>query len=227
MKAAIYLRVSTDRQDELNQEPACQQACASRGWTPIVYREVQGGGKARPVWAGVLEAARRGDVGAVVIFSIHRIGRRRTQIAGDLADLARWGTAVVSVSEKFLDFDGSPEMAKVRDLLIQWWGWFAEMERAEIEARTRLSMAKIKEALATQGFYYARESGRRITSLGRPHSFGREWQARARALAREFPDANPPEIGRKIIEEGGPKISRGLIRTWIGYKAPQDDAVGG
>src|SRR5689334_15447192 len=110
--AAVYLRVSTNQQNELNQEPPCLEVCALRGWTARVQ--------------------------AVVVFSINRIGRRRIQIARDLAKLARYGCSIVSYCEKFVEVDENKHDAEgIRDLLIQWWGWFAEREREEIVTRTR------------------------------------------------------------------------------------------
>jgi len=82
MKAAIYLRVSTDGQTEENQEPDCLRLCAARGWEPVVIRETESGAKERPEWRRVVELARRGQVGAVVFWALDRIGRKSLQILG-------------------------------------------------------------------------------------------------------------------------------------------------
>lgn len=145
MNAAIYLRVSsTDgRQDEANQEPDTRRICEARGW-PVapehVFRERESGVKKRPVWAACMESARRGHVGAVVLYSLSRCGRNRVQISADIASLLSWQTRVVSVRESWID-NAEP---KLRELLIQVVGWVAEGERDELIARTRAGLARAR-----------------------------------------------------------------------------------
>lgn len=214
--AGVYLRVSTDRQDELNQEPACLKVCEARGWTPVLYREVESALKERPQWAKLMDDARRGEIRAVVFYSISRIGRRRTQIAADLAALTRWGASLESVSERFVNTDGSPEMKGVRDLLIQWWGWFAETEREQLVERTKTGLSKIRENIKKNGAHVTR-SGKSITSLGRPFVCEKRWRDRALALLAEKPGkfgTVVKEIQAQIEAEGGPKLHRNTIRNW-------------
>jgi len=220
--AAIYLRVSTNEQDEMNQEPPCLEVCALRGWTPRIYREVESGTKRRPVWDQVLEDARTARVQAVVVFSINRIGRRRIQISRDLRALARYGCAIVSYCDKFLDVDGSPEMAPTRDLLIQWWGWFAEREREEIVKRTKNALDVIRENIRRDGVHVSAK-GRPIVRLGKP-SHPERWKARALAL-HAAGETNSAAIWRQIKAEGAPaKISRRAVRHWIvDATAPKED----
>lgn len=212
-KAAVYLRVSTDDQTHANQAAACIQACQARGWTWEVFEEVESGAAdSRLVWDGVLELARRGKVDAVVFYSISRVGRRRSQIAGDLANLARWGAALVSIRESFLDVDGSPELARMRELLIQWFGWFAEAERDELIDRTNQALERIRAGLAKNGSHVSK-SGRRITSLGRP-GFDRRWRDRARAIAAEG-ITSALQIARALRLEGAPEINPRTVAGWV------------
>ena len=212
--AAVYLRVSTDKQDELNQEPACLLICEARGWTPVIYREVvTGTGKRKRLeWDRVLEHARTGRVAAVVVYSIHRIGRKRVQIARDLATLSRYGVAICSANEKFLDVDSSPEMAPMRDMLIQWWGWFAEREHTEIVARTNNAMNKIRENIRKNGAHISRQTGLPITALGRPPAPLR-WRQRAAALRAE--GRTLKAIAEQIAAEGGPVVDRHSVGYWL------------
>ncbi len=141
MKAAVYLRVSSrdGRQDEANQEPDCARLCEARDWEPVWYRERESSVKDRPVWRSVLEAARVGQVRAVVVWSLDRIGRTRVQIAHDLAELFRWGAAVSSVRDPWLS-----EAGPFRDLLIQVMGWVAEGERQRLIERTHAGLARAR-----------------------------------------------------------------------------------
>jgi DNA invertase Pin-like site-specific DNA recombinase len=133
MKAAVYLRVSTGKQDEANQEPDCLRVCGSRQWEPVLYREQESAVKHRPQWEAVKLAVHRGEVGAVVVWALDRAGRNRVQLAHDIAELTRKGAVVVSVREPWIDQPVGP----LRDLLIQLMGWFAESERARLIERTR------------------------------------------------------------------------------------------
>lgn len=210
--AGVYLRVSTNEQNELNQEPPCLEVCKLRGWAPVVYREVESGTKQRPVWDRLMEDARTARIQAVVVFSVNRIGRRRIQIARDLATLTRYGVAVVSYCEKFVEVDSSPEMAPIRDLLIQWWGWFAEREREEIVTRTKNALDVVKENIRKHGFHVSK-NGRPIVHLG-PPSFPDKWKQRAIALHLAG-ENNYAAIARQLKAEGGPTISRRAVRTWV------------
>jgi DNA invertase Pin-like site-specific DNA recombinase len=133
MKAAIYLRVSTEKQEERNQEPDCLRVALARGWDPVYFQERESAVKVRPEWERLKMAAHRGEVGAVVVWALDRAGRDRVRLAHDLAEFARKGVAFVSVKESWIDQPVGP----LRDLLIQVMGWFAESERARLIERTK------------------------------------------------------------------------------------------
>lgn len=141
MRAAVYLRVSSDRQDEANQEPDCLRICAARSWEPIVIREQESTRKCRPAWEQVRQLVHRAEVGAVVIWALDRAGRDRVRLAHDLREMARKGAQLVSVRESWLDQPPGP----TRDLLIEIFGWFAESERDRISLRTRAALARARD----------------------------------------------------------------------------------
>lgn len=138
MKAAVYLRVSTDRQEEANQEPDCLRVCQARGWEPVIFREVESGAKRRPKWDEVKRAAHRGEVVAVVVWALDRAGRDRVRLSSDLAELSRKNVVVVSVREPWVDQPVGP----LRDLLIEIMAWVAASERARIVERTKAGIAR-------------------------------------------------------------------------------------
>jgi putative DNA-invertase from lambdoid prophage Rac len=140
VRAAIYLRVSTEEQQHANQLPDCERLCTARGWDPVVHVETESGAKERPGWAAVLELARRGEIGAVVIWALDRAGRTRVQVAHDLAELFRWRVQVVSVRDPWLDVAPGP----LRDLLVQVMAWVAEGERDQLVARTKAGQARAR-----------------------------------------------------------------------------------
>jgi DNA invertase Pin-like site-specific DNA recombinase len=142
--AAVYLRVSSKggRQDEANQEPDCVRLCEARGWEPRFFREQESGAKFRPVWRNLIEQCRRGQLRAVVFWALDRTGRSRVQIAHDLSELARFGVAITSVQDSWVDQPPGP----LRDLLIQVMGWVAEGERARLRERTIAGQKRARAA---------------------------------------------------------------------------------
>lgn len=186
MKAAVYLRVSTDRQDGSNQEPECVRLALARGWEPVVVREVESGAKKRPEWGRVLELSRRGEVRAVVIWSIDRMGRRMRDVVGDVAELDRVGCAVVSVREPWLDTS-----APTRDLLLAIFGWVAEHERQRLIERTRAGLER------------ARAQGKQ---LGRP----RVWVDMERLAKMAAAGRSISRMARRL------GVDRRTVRTYMG-----------
>src|SRR4051812_47602675 len=64
-RAAMYVRVSTDRQTAENQLEDVRRLAVARGYEPVVYEEVESAAKARPVLDGMLSDVRLGRVDAV------------------------------------------------------------------------------------------------------------------------------------------------------------------
>lgn len=192
MIAAVYLRVSTDRQDEANQEPECLRLCAARGWEAHLYRETESGAKRRPQWDRVKDAARKGEVRAVVFWALDRAGRNRVQLAHDLGELWRWGAEIASVRDAWVDQPAGP----LRDLLVQLMGWFAQTERDRLRERTRAGLAR------------ARAAG---VVLGRPSAMPAEARARARDIAAD-PRRTPGEVRRALMAEGFGSFARRTVQ---------------
>jgi DNA invertase Pin-like site-specific DNA recombinase len=77
-RVALYLRVSTDSQDEANQVPELEAYVAAKGW--VVHETytdhgVSGAKASRPALDLLLDDARRARFDAVVCWSISRFGR--------------------------------------------------------------------------------------------------------------------------------------------------------
>ena len=202
MIAAVYLRVSTERQDEANQEPECLRLCAGRGWEPRVFRERESGAKHRPGWDRVVEAARVGEVGAVVFWAVDRVGRTRVEVMKDLWNLARFGVAIASCREKVVDIpradsNTSPLLVIVREQAIAWLTFAAEDERVKLIERTRAGIAR------------ARASGVR---LGRPSAMPPAARARAKAAYAEKPSSTPGDVRRLLKAEGLGDFSRRTVQ---------------
>jgi DNA invertase Pin-like site-specific DNA recombinase len=146
--AALYLRVSTDRQTVENQLAELRQLAATRGFEPVIYEEVESAAKARPVMERMLADARAGRVRAILVWALDRLHRSMIGSIQTVLECDRIGVPVVSVREPWLDTSGP-----VRPLLVAIFGWVAEQERARLIERTKAGLER------------ARRSG---TRLGRP-----------------------------------------------------------
>lgn len=76
--AALYLRVSTDRQTAENQVDEVTRLAVARGYEPVVYEEVESAAKARPVLDRMLADVRTGRVHAVAVWALDRLHRSRS-----------------------------------------------------------------------------------------------------------------------------------------------------
>ncbi len=197
-EAAVYLRVSGDRQDEANQEPECLKLCEARGWRPQVLRERLSGVKRRPEWDRLKDQVRRGQVRAVVFWALDRTGRTATQIAHDIGEFWRWGAVVVSVRDGWLDQPAGP----MRDLMLAIMAWVAQTERTKLIERTRAGLAM------------ARARG---VKLGRKNRHGEDARLRALAINAEKPLLTVGQISRTLCGESGGKlaISKETVRSWL------------
>lgn len=144
MKAAIYTRLSQDRDGETSterQEADCRAYCASRGWeVATVYVDKLSGYKdvVRPDYERFIEDLRTGAVGAGVIWKLDRLTRKGIKdIAPLLAALQAGGTALASVNDSI---DTSTAMGEgVLGLLAS----IAKQESQNTSLRVRSAVSKI------------------------------------------------------------------------------------
>ena len=139
MKAALYIRVSTDKQTVENQLAELRQLAAARGHEPVIYEEVESAAKARPVLDRMLADARAGRVRAVLVWALDRLQRSMIGSLQTVLELDRIGVPVVSVREPWLDTSGP-----VRPLLVAIFGWVAEQERSRLIERTKAGLERAR-----------------------------------------------------------------------------------
>ncbi len=120
-RAAVYLRVSTDRQQTENQVEDVKRLVAARGYEAVVYEEVESAAKARPVFDGMMNDVRAGRVHAVACVALDRLHRSMTGAIQTVLECDRLGVPVLTVREPWLDTSGP-----VRPLLVAIFGWVAE-----------------------------------------------------------------------------------------------------
>ena len=152
-RAGLYARVSTNDQQTLPmQSRVMREYAARRGWTiAMQVREVGSGATQRQAREKLLEAARRREIDAVLVWRLDRWGRSVTDLLATLQELEHLGVGFVSLTEA-LDLTTPAGRAMAGLLAI-----FAEFEREILRERTRAGLA------------HARQNGQR---LGRPVTAG-------------------------------------------------------
>lgn len=211
MRAAIYLRVSSDRQDAANQELQVRALCTARGYTVDPRHEFRvterGDAERNDVKDACREVARRGEVDVVVVWALDRWTRAGIgDLISDVGQLKKWGVALVSVQEPWADTtdDGTGE------LLLAIAGWMARQEKRRLAERNKATAQRLRSELATKGKLVSARSGKIFTRLGRPSA-----RASVAALALAQTLRALPGERFKAAPMGWPAVAS-RIRTELG-----------
>ena len=191
MRAAIYTRVSTDRQTDDSQLAELRDYCQRRGWYDVTeFRDVASGARfTREGLDRLLADVRRRRVDTVVCFKLDRLGRSLPHLAQLVSELAAHGVALVCTSQGIDTSNDNPAGRLQLGVLMA----VAEFERAIIRERVNA------------GLRAARARGVR---LGRPATNGQHAEAvrrlcaegkGVRAIARELglPVASVHKLARE------------------------------
>ena len=162
-RAAIYVRVSTDRQTVENQTARLTQIAEARGWQIVQTFSDAGvsgakGRNKRPGFDQMLKHAQRHRFDVVMVWAIDRIGRSLIDLLGTIQHLEACGV------DLYLDQQAIDTTTPSGKLMFQVTGAFAEFERAMIRQRIH---AGLKRAVAN-GKTLGRPLTRRSKRLGPP-----------------------------------------------------------
>src|SRR5271170_2961890 len=151
-RAALYVRVSTDRQTVENQIARLTEIAKARGWQRVeTFTDAGISGaksrKDRPGLDEMLKQAQRRRFDVVMAWAIDRLGRSLIDLLGTIQHLEAVGV------DLYLDQQAIDTTTPMGKLVFQVTGAFAEFERSMIRQRVK---AGLKRAVA-QG-----------TRLGRP-----------------------------------------------------------
>lgn len=143
MKAALYLRVSTEAQDVENQRLALEQWASARGFEVVqVYQEQESAWRAghQGELAKLLADARKGRFKVVLIWALDRLSREGAlAILSHVHRLSTSGVRVLSHQESWTEAPG-----ELGELLYALTGWVARMESQRLSERTRAGLARVK-----------------------------------------------------------------------------------
>ncbi|QIA23645.1 recombinase family protein [Mesorhizobium sp. AA22] len=145
MRAAVYLRVSTDQQTTDRQERELREVADRTRWEIVqVYRDhgVSGakGRDKRPAFDALCKDAARRRFDVVMAWSVDRLGRSLQGLVAFLSDLHALRV------DLFLHQQGIDTTTPAGKAMFQMMGVFAEFERAMISERVKsgLNMARAK-----------------------------------------------------------------------------------
>ena len=143
LRAALYARVSTDRQSTENQLIELRQAAQRLGWEVVgefVDTGISGakGRKDRPQLDAMLKGVARKDFDVVASWSVDRLGRSLIDLVSMLQELHATGV------DLYLHQQGINTTTPAGKALFGMMGVFAEFERGMIQERVRSGMARAK-----------------------------------------------------------------------------------
>jgi DNA invertase Pin-like site-specific DNA recombinase len=158
------MRVSTNRQDEMNQEPAITEYLERRNWTvapEYIFRERKSGKRAdnRAEYQKMLGAIRRREINTVVVWKINRMARSTQELVNRLNEFKELKVDFISVTEALWDTSTSHG-----EFLYTILAAFAEFENSIRSETIKAGIARVREAQARTGKICTR-SGK---PLGRP-----------------------------------------------------------
>jgi DNA invertase Pin-like site-specific DNA recombinase len=144
---AIYLRVSTEDQTNLNQLLKLEDYCLKHTYDYEVFQEVESSRKTRPVKNHLLSLLRKREFDGVLVYKLDRWARSSRELILEVEELIDKGVQFISFSEN-IDFGTA-----AGKLQFQILSAFAEFERSLIRERT------------IEGLNRAKKQGKK---LGRP-----------------------------------------------------------
>jgi DNA invertase Pin-like site-specific DNA recombinase len=171
-RAALYARVSTDKQSTENQLRELREAATRMGWEVVgefVDHGISGakGRKDRPKLDALLKGVARKEFDVVAAWSVDRLGRSLIDLVGFLQELHSTGV------DLYLHQQGINTITPAGKALFGMMGVFAEFERGMIQERVRSGMARAKKNGTKSG-----------NPIGRP-SVSEDVEARIRELRSE------------------------------------------
>lgn len=218
-RVAIYARVSTHEQQTLPlQLAAMREYARRRGWLIVLgAEEVASGASKRVERQRVLDAARRREIDAILVWRLDRWGRSLADLVSTLDELRSLEVGFVSITEA-LDLTTPAGRAMAAMLSV-----FAEFEREVLRDRVRAGLASAR----TRGSRLGRPpkagappddlavrlaAGESVSSIARslalPRSRVRRWANRQLGPSTELVPPQPSEINTPLRRSESADVDR-------------------
>ena len=167
-RVIVYERVSTSKQETAQQSRTVQEWLTVHGMqaTHTIADEGVSGGvsyKDRKLGKEVLPLLGRGDV--LIVAEVSRLGRSMSDINKLVNDELKPKGVRLVVVQMNLDLDCA-NLKAIDEMILFAFGFAAQMEKELIQERTQSAIDVRKDAIARDGGFVARRSGRFVTKLG-------------------------------------------------------------
>lgn len=176
MKACIYARVSTEKQELDHQIAACRRFCEFKEF-PVtdedIFAEI-GSGKSfkRPRLLEMIRRLRKREYDVVVCFRFDRLGRNMREVVMFFDEMEAKGLQVFSVNEN-LDVS-TPIGRAMRDIILR----LAQLERENIAEATSQRLQAMKAA----GKHIGRPKGSKDKKPRRKSGYHARWSRKKRGV---------------------------------------------
>lgn len=139
MTAAIYVRVSTQDQNNAMQEHELREYASRMGWKTLEYSDKTSGTKARrPGLDRLMADARARKFDVVIVYKLDRFARSLTQLITNIQLLDSYAVRFICVTQG-IDTDKNNPVSR---LMLHIFGAFAEFERGIIVERVKSGIAE-------------------------------------------------------------------------------------
>ena len=204
MKAAIYARVSTDRQESLNQVAELRAFCERQGWEiagEYVDEDVRGKDRKPQLESFLVDAhQRRFDV--AVFWALDRLTRAGVKDAIDILHrLGASGVDFVSFREPYLT-----SLGPFRDMVVGILATIANVETERMSERIRAGLARAKAEGRKLGRPLA-EISVEPSQIAQERAQGASWGGMARKYG--LPRTSVRRLYQKALTESGKPHGRG------------------
>ena len=174
-KIALYLRVSTDRQNTDSQAVELREYCARRGWTGVEYCDTASGASvSRDGLDALMRDVRRGRIDTVVAYKLDRLGRSLAHLAQLIGEMTAHRVALVIPAQGIDTGASNPASQLQLNILMA----VAEFEREIIRDRVNSGLRAARARGARLGrpstllkhlprVRVLREAGRNVSEIAR------------------------------------------------------------
>jgi DNA invertase Pin-like site-specific DNA recombinase len=146
LKTAIYARVSTKKQETLNQLAQLREFAAKQGWEIVAeYVDVMSGSgkRERPQFLAMMQDASQRKFDLLLFWSLDRLSREGiVRTLGYLQQFKGWSVGWRSYTQPFLDTGN----AMVTDIVLSVLAAVAQQERLTISERTLAGLKRARKA---------------------------------------------------------------------------------
>jgi len=144
---AVYLRVSTEKQELETQRLAIEKWLKAKGlsWSDVDYlfEEIESGKEdQRPQFKKLHMMVKEGKIKAIIVFELSRLSRRMRTLVDFLYDCVDNNVSVYSIRESF--FSEWMKDPKARAIIVGLLGILYELERQFISERTKAGLERAK-----------------------------------------------------------------------------------